>query len=75
MDKATFTAFNKLWSLYKTSTEKPDYDNPEFWDKLVSDAGKIVTDAVGADDPEFIKDFAVVVMDGIERIAKRESRE
>lgn len=75
MDKATFTAFNRLWNMYKTSTENPNYDDPEFWDKLVSDAERIVSDADGADDPEFVNDFAMAVLSSIDRIAKRKGGE
>ena len=70
MDKQTFTAFNQLWTLYKDHQNiRPD--DAAAWDGLVDAASKIVTDSSGTDDPEFISDFAISVLESLDRLSAK----
>lgn len=67
MDRTT-KAFSQLWDLYK---KNHDIKTTADWDKLVDDAGEIVESSQDSEDPQIIKEFAVSIINSIERIQKR----
>ena len=70
MDNVTFTAFNRLWKLYKDNLDIQAED-ADAWDKLLHETSEIVSGGDGAADPEFIQDFAAVMLESLDRICRK----
>lgn len=71
MDKVTQTAFRELWRLWQNN--QGIGSDPEEWDRVIEQSAGIWKASAGAEDPQFITDFTVAVLESLDRIAKKKA--
>lgn len=74
IDEYTVSAFRQLWNLYREHRNIRPEAAAE-WDAITEQTRNILWNNDSADDPEFIRDFALAVLESLDRlsIGKRKS--